>query len=361
MQPIDPESEWNTDPFSANVKNGRIYARGSSDNKGTLIARVFGAEDAIINNELNVNLKFFYEGEEEIGSPNLHEFVSRNKDLLNTDAVIMEGSQLGDGDRPVVALGVKGLLYVELKEEIGGTDLHSSNAAIVPNPAWNLIAALNSIYDGRQVLIPGFYDNIRPITDKEESILSEYPFDEEEMKRSFALKAFRYSGSGKLIRELFTSPTCNIDGIISGYNEEGSKTVTPRRASAKLDFRLVPDQDPSKIYANLKRYLKEEGHSLEIMDFGQEFPARTDPGSALARAMIASAEQTYGKKPVVMINSPGTQPMAIFTRELGIEECVSAIGVGDRTSRAHAPNESVCVENFYMAIDHTRNFLKVFR
>lgn len=181
------------------------------------------------------------------------------------------------------------------------------------------------------------------------------------MKRSFALKAFRYSGSGKLIRELFTSPTCNIDGIISGYNEEGSKTVTPRRASAKLDFRLVPDQDPSKIYANLKRYLKEEGHSLEIMDFGQEFPVRTDPGSALARTMIASAEQTYGKKPVVMINSPGTQPMAIFTRELGIEECVSAIGVGDHASRAHAPNESVCVENFYTAIDHTRNFLKVFR
>ena len=361
VQPVDPENEWEMDPFSAKVRDGRIYARGSSDNKGTLIARIFGVEEAIRNKELNVNLKFLYEGEEEIGSPNLHEYVTGNKELLKADSVIMEGSQLGDGGRPVVTLGVKGLLYVELKEETGGTDLHSSNAAIAPNPVWNLIAALNSIYDGKRVLIPGFYDDIRPITGKEDSILSEYPFNEDEMKKLFALKAFRYSGSEKLVRELFTSPTCNIDGIISGYNGEGTKTVTPRRASAKLDFRLVPDQDPSKIYGNLKRHLKEKGHNVEIKEFGLEFPVRTDPGSALAKAMIASAEQTYGKKPVIMINSPGTQPMAIFTRELGIGEGVSAIGAGDHNSRAHAPNESVSVENFYRAMDHTRDFLKVFR
>ncbi len=361
VQPVDPESEWNEDPFSASEKNGRIYARGSSDNKGTLMARIYGIERAIESGGLNVNLKFLYEGEEEIGSPNLHEYVKANRELLKSDAVIMEGSQVGHGGRPIVTLGVKGLLYIELNEVTGGTDLHSSIAAIAPSPVWNLISALNSIYDGRRVNIPGFYDDVRDTTDTERSILNEYPFDEKEMLDSYSLKNFRYTGSEKLVNELFTSPTCNIDGILSGYTSEGSKTVTPRRAMAKMDFRLVPDQDPFRIYESLKKYLKENGHNVEVKDYGLEYPVRTDPDTELAKAMISSAESTYGKKPVIMINSPGTQPMAIFTRELGIGEAVSAIGVGDHNSHAHAPNESVSIDYYYRAIEHTHAFLKAFR
>lgn len=361
VQPVDPESEWNQDPFSAEVKGGRVYARGASDNKGTLIARIYGIREAIENSELKVNLKFLYEGEEEIGSPNLHGYIRKNRDLLHADAVIMEGSQVGDDGRPVVSLGVKGLLYIELTEETAGTDLHSSMAAIVPNPVWNLVSALNSIYDGERILIPGFYDDIRHLTEVEEKILEEYPFDEEQTRQSISLRNFRFSGSRKLVKELFTSPTCNIDGIVSGYNGEGSKTVTPRKASAKIDFRLVPEQDPAKIYGSLKDLLKERGFKGEVKDYGLEFPVRTPPDTNLAKAMIKSAEDTYGAKPIIMTNSAGTQPMALFTRELNIGEALSAIGVGDRNSRAHAPNESVSLDNFYKAIEHTRKFLSTFQ
>lgn len=361
VQPVDPESEWNQDPFSAEVKDGRVYARGASDNKGTLISRIFGIEDAIGNNDLKVNLKFLYEGEEEIGSPNLHDYIKENRDLLKADAVIMEGSQVGDEGRPVVTLGVKGLLYIELLEETGGTDLHSSMAAIAQNPVWNLVSALNAIYNGEKVMIPGFYDDIRDLSGVEDKILEEYPFSEEDTLKFTAQKSLRFTGDRKLVRELFASPTCNIDGIISGYNGEGTKTVTPRKASAKLDFRLVPDQDPVKIYDSLKAHLREKGFKGEVREYGLEFPVRTPPDTNLAKAMIESAQETFGKKPIIMTNSPGTQPMALFTRELNIGEALSAIGPGDKNSRAHAPNESVSVENFYKAIEHTAKFLKIFR
>ncbi len=361
VQPVDPESEWQDDPFSAKIKAGRVYARGSSDNKGTLMARLFGIEDAINSKSLHVNLKFLYEGEEEIGSPNLHSYIMKNKPLLKSDAVIMEGSTVGDEGRPVISLGVKGLLYIQMDEETAGSDLHSSLAAVVPNPVWNLVTALNSIYDGKKVLIPDFYKDVRKTTASETKLLSEFPYDEEEMKKSYTVKYLKFKGKKQLVNELYTSPTCNIDGIHSGYTGEGSKTVTPRKAMLKLDFRLVPNQDPKKILENLKKLLRKNKLSMQVSDFGLEYPVRTSPDSKLAKAMIASAQTTYGKKPIVMINSPGTQPMALFTREVGIKEGVSAIGVGDHASRAHAPNESVPVDNFYRAIDHTKEFLKLFK
>lgn len=361
VQPVEPLSEWKHDPFIPEIVDGRLFARGSSDNKGTMLSRIFGIEEAIKNNELNVNLKFIYEGEEEIGSPSLHEFVHGHKELLKADAVIMEGSFMGEDGRPEVTLGIKGLLYIEMTSETGTSDLHSSNATIAPNPAWNLVHALNDIYDGNRVLIPGFYDDVSDLTEKQESILKGYPFEEEKMKKSLGLKKFRFNGSEKLVRELFTSPTCNIDGIVSGYTGEGSKTVTPRKATVKVDFRLVPDQDPMKIFNSLEKYLNEKGHDVEVKHYGLEHAVRTDPDTNLIRAMVVSAEKTYGKDAIIMINSPATQPMAVFSRELGIMESVSAIAARDQYSNGHAPNESVDLEYFYRAIEHTREFLKTFR
>ena len=199
VQPVDPLDEWENDPFSAEVKDGRIYARGSSDNKGTLIARIFGIVRSIRKNQLNVNLKFLYEGEEEIGSPSLENFVEHHRELLKSDSVIMEGSTLGVDGRPVISLGVKGLVYAELKDEVSSSDMHSSNAAIAPNPAWNLILALGKLYDGTRVRINGFYDNVKPLTETEKRLLSEYPFNNEEYMESFGLKYLRYDNREDLV------------------------------------------------------------------------------------------------------------------------------------------------------------------
>ena len=361
VQPVDPIDEWESDPFSAAIRDGRIYARGSSDNKGTLIARLFGIINSVKQGKINVNLKFLYEGEEEIGSPSLENFVNGNRELLKSEAVIMEGSSLGEDGRPVISLGVKGLAYVELEEEISRSDMHSSFAAIAPNAAWNLVNQLSRLNENGHVLIPGFYDDIRPLSEQEEKMLEQYPFREESFKGSFGLRYLNYEGRDNLVRSLFCNPTFNIDGIISGYTGEGSKTVTPRKAMAKVDFRLVPDQDPNKIYRSFMEALKSNGFNGTVKHLGLEYPVRTPLDSPISQAMIESARITYNKEPIVMINSPGTQPMALFTRNLGIKEAVSAIGVGDQRSGAHAPNESVSIDNFYLAVRHTEKFLDTFR
>ncbi len=357
VQPVDPLDEWETDPFSAEIKDGRLYGRGSSDNKGTLMARLFGIRKLVDEGKLGINLKFLFEGEEEIGSPNLEGLARTHRNRFSADTVIMEGSQIDAKGRPTVTLGVKGLLYVQLDEETGSSDLHSSLAGVAPSAAWNLVNVLSTVYDGKKVLFKGFYEDIRKLTVEEKRLLKEYPLDQAEMKRSYGVKRLRMQGKEALARALFAEPTCNIDGLLSGYVAEGPKTVTPRRAMAKIDFRLVPDQDPAKLFTLLKRHLRACGFGGRISEFGMEYPVRTSVRSRLAVAMISSAESTYGKKPVVQINGAGTQPMGVFTRTLRIPEGVSAIGVGDNRSRAHAPNESVNITNYYKAIEHTYNFM----
>lgn len=359
VQPVDPVGEWEADPFSAEIKEGRLYGRGSADNKGTLIARLFGIRRLMEQKKLKINLRFLFEGEEEIGSPSLDRFVRSHRERFRADSVIMEGSQIDAKGRPTVTLGVKGLLYVQLEETTGKSDLHSSLAGVAPNAAWNLVHALRSIYDGEKVLFKGFYDDVRRLNSEERRLLRDYPLDPVEMKRSYGVKRLRASTKEALAKALLAEPTCNIDGFISGYVGEGPKTVTPRKARVKIDFRLVPDQNPAKLYSLLRKHLKSIGFDGTVEEYGLEYPVRTSARSKLASSIISSAAETYGKKPVVLINGAGTQPMGVFTRTLGIPDGVSAIGVGDSRSMAHAPNESVDLEKYYLAIEHTSNFLHV--
>ena len=358
VQPVDPINEWKVDPFSATIINDRLYARGASDNKGTLMARLYAVKKLLEEDKLNVKIKFVYEGEEEIGSVNLDKFVNENKDLLKADGVLMEGSGVDTENRPLIILGVKGILYVQLEVETGERDVHSSNAPIIYNPAWELIRALASIYDGDKVLIPGFYDSIRPLTEEEERILLEYDVEPEEIRKSLGVKELKVTDRKELVRRLYTYPSCNIDGIYSGYIGGGSKTIVPHKAFAKIDFRLVPDQDPYKILEALKEHLRRIGFkgSVKLLDRG-EYPARTSPNTRIVKVALESAKEVYENEPKILINSPGTQPMDLFVKTLGIKEVISAIGVGDPDSRAHAPNESIKLENYYKEILHMYKFL----
>ncbi|MEM0173721.1 MAG: M20/M25/M40 family metallo-hydrolase [Sulfolobaceae archaeon] len=357
VQPVDPLNEWKVEPFSGKVIGERVYGRGSSDNKGTLIARLYAIKKLLDEDKLNIKIKFIYEGEEEIGSVNLDKFIIKYKDMLNANGVLMEGSGVDSKGRPLIVLGVKGILYVQLEVETGERDVHSSNAPIIYNPAWELIRALNSIYDGERVLIPGFYDSIRPLSKEEEKILLEYDIEPEEIRRSLGVKELKTMDKKELLIRLYTHPSCNIDGLYSGYIGEGSKTIVPHKAFAKIDFRLVPDQDPYKIFEMLKKHLEKIGFkgTIRMLDRG-EFPVRTSPNTKIVSAVYESAKEVYGAEPKLIINSPGTQPMDLFVKVLGIKEVISAIGVSDPESRAHAPNESVLIANYYKAIEHMYKF-----
>ncbi|AHC51948.1 hypothetical protein SUSAZ_08360 [Sulfolobus acidocaldarius SUSAZ] len=355
VQPVDPLNEWKYDPFSATVKDNYIYARGASDNKGTLMARLM----AFSRYKGKLNFKFVFEGEEEIGSINLHHFVDRNKDRLKADAVIMEGAGLDTKGRPMIILGVKGLVYVEIRVRTGERDVHSSNAPIVYNPVWKLVEILNSIYDGEKVKIKGFYDEIEPISKDVEELLDKYDVDVEELRKSLGAYALKHKERKEVVKALFTEPTCNIDGIYSGYIGKGSKTIVPSHVYVKMDFRLVPKQDPKKIFNELVEHVKRIDQKVEIIDMGLEKPVRTSPKTKVARAMISSAKEVYKVEPVVIPNSAGTQPMGIFY-DLGINEIVSAIGAGTSSSNAHAPNENITVDNYYKAIEHALKFYEEF-
>ncbi|OUN00750.1 MAG: peptidase M20 [Firmicutes bacterium ZCTH02-B6] len=353
VQPEDPVELWHYPPFGAEIHDGVMYARGVADNKGNLIARiaaVHALKQAL--GELPLRVKFVAEGEEEIGSVHLPEFCRNHPDLLQADGCIWEFGYKDAEGRLQVYLGVKGILYVELVCRGASQDLHSANAAIVPNPAWRLVQALNTLKDpatGR-VQIDGFYDDVEPPTEQDEAMLAQMTYSEEAMKQRLKIPAFVNGVTGQdLKRQLVFSPTCNICGLTSGYQGEGSKTVLPSVARAKLDFRLVPRQDPHKILAQLKEHLRKHGYGdIEVIEWGLEHPARTRPGETIARSVAAMAEKVYGQAPNVLPSSAGTGPMYEVCHRFGTPAV--SVGVGNFASNNHAPNENIRVEDFVQGI-----------
>ncbi len=357
VQPVDPLNEWHHGPFSADIANGRVYARGAADNKGTLIARLLGFKKFVEEKAAGLNFKFLVEGEEEIGSPHLERFIRDNAMGLHADSVIMEGGGLDAKGRPQIILGVKGLLYLQLDTSIGERDLHSSNAVITENAAWKLLNVLSTIRgsDG-QVLVPGFYDDVKPLREEYLSMVDTYDIDPSDLERSLGVSRLTKKTRKEVALALFNEPSCNIDGLASGYSGAGAKTIVPARASAKMDFRLVPDQDPQKILQLLRNHLAKVGFEGDVKVLSSEFPVRSSSNTVLVSALKNSAAKVYGRESCLIPNSPGTQPMSLFTHVLGIGEAVSAIGAGGPMSAVHAPNENVEIDHFYKAILHSAQF-----
>lgn len=348
VQPEDPVELWQTPAFEPDIREGKIFARGVADNKGNLIARL-AALHAIkqCGEELPVNIKCIFEGEEEIGSLNLPEFAKAYGDKIKSDGCVWEfGYRDADG-AVQVSLGVKGMLYVELRSKGANTDLHSAQAAIIESPVWKLVWALNTLKDAEEkILIPGFYDDIEAVTALENELLSQYRLEEEETLKKLELENFVLNLEGTdLKRKHIFEPTCNICGISAGYTGEGTKTVLPSEAIAKLDFRLVPGQNPEKILRQLRAHLDAQGFDdITIQVTSSERAARSHPDEAIARAMIAVAEKYSDKKPNIIPNTPGTGPMYELCQALGIPS--ASFGVGNFQSNNHAPNENINVEDY---------------
>ncbi len=357
VQPVEPLEEWVSDPFGAEIRDGKIYARGATDNKGSLLSRLCALKALLaVNGKAPLNVKFIYEGEEEIGSPHLHEFAEKYPDRVKTDGFAWEGGskQLdtpGKTGPLEICLGVKGLLYIELRCRTAVSDLHSANAAVVKNPAWRLVQALATMKDAEdRVTIDGFYDNVRKPSDYEMQCLETLRYPEEAAKERMGLDSFINGLTGiPLLEKFYYQPTANIAGFKAGYIGEGAKTVLPGSAVVKMDLRLVPDQTPEDILAKVRAHLDRRGFSdIEVVMISGEPPFRADPDCLFAQTVIRCAGPVYGVEPEVFISSAGTTAMYQFCHGAGLDAVM--FGAGNDAANIHAPNENIIIEDYINAV-----------
>jgi acetylornithine deacetylase/succinyl-diaminopimelate desuccinylase-like protein len=364
VQPPEPLELWESPPFEPTLREGKLYARGVSDDKGHIQCRL-AAIDAILKqtDELPCSVKFVIEGEEEIGSLSLPAFVRNHKPELKADACIWEFGGVNHEGRPVQVAGLRGICYVELSITTASQDSHSGlGGSIFPNAAWRLVWALRSLKGtDERIRLPGFYDRVIPPTEKDLALLAALPDPTEEYLSRYQLEGFikGLEGGVDLKREAIFSPTCTICGLKSGYQGEGTKTVLPAVASAKVDFRLVPDQDPEEVILMLRNHLDQQGfEDIEVTYLGGESPARTDPDDPFLNMVVRTAEDVYGVPQLIDPMSGGSGPNALFVRDLGMP--VATAGIGYPGSQAHAPNENIVLDYFVKGAKHTARILTAF-
>jgi acetylornithine deacetylase/succinyl-diaminopimelate desuccinylase-like protein len=340
VQPEEPLELWESEPFSGKVEGNYVFGRGSADDKGELVTRIKAVEYFLKKTgDVPCNVKFMVEGEEEVGSVHIDQYLTRYKEKLKCDGVIWEFGYIDAKDRPIISLGMKGLLYVELIARGPARDAHSSLAVLIENPAWRLVYALATMRDSNgKVLIKDWYNEVRPFTDQELSVIGSEPFDEQEFKQEYGVDRFVAGAKGTDAKKaLVGMPTCNIAGFNSGYIGEGAKTVLPSQAMVKIDFRLVPDMMPEKQLERLKSHLKEHGFpDIEVKLIHGEAAARTAINDPFVKQVEQAAKETFGSA-ITSVSSAGTGPMYSFVKVLHAP-CIS-IGSTYMFARIHSPNE----------------------
>ena len=364
VQPPEPLELWESPPFKPEIRAGKMYGRGVSDDKSHLTSRLF-ALDAILDSEgdLPCNVKFIVEGEEETSSVHLHGFIKENLKILKADACIWEFGGVDHRDVPMQYLGLRGICYVDLSVESLGTDVHSGlGGSIFPNAAWRLVWALNSLKGpNERILIPGFYDDVVPPSARDRELMEKLPDVADEYKTRYGVKEFikgLKGGTDLKIEEVFT-PTCTICGLNSGYQGPGSKTVQPARASAKVDFRLVPTQKPEDILKKLRAHLDTQGFSdVEIAFLGGEPAARTDPDDPFIKIVADTAVEIYESPMEIVPMIGGSGPSYPFVHDLGLP--VATMGLGYPDTRAHAPNENIGLDLYLKHAKHMARVVKEF-
>lgn len=362
VQPPDPLEEWESPPFEPTVREGKLYARGVADNKGDLMARIHAIEAYLAAyGELPLRVKFVVEGEEEVGSPHLADFAEEHAEILAADGCLWETGGKDEAERFVIYLGLKGIAYMELRARGAKSDLHSSLATIVPNPAWRLVWALSTLKDEDDyITIDGFMDYVVEPTPEEMEMLKALPFEEEKMKENFGISKFVRNLSGvDALRKHLYEPTCTICGMRSGYIEEGTKTVLPNTAIVKLDLRLVPNLTPELAVELLRKHLDRRGFTdIEVVPFAGERPARSPANAPIVLAAIEAAEAVYGESPVVYPLMPASGPIYPLSEGLGIPAVLAGIGYpGDN---AHAPNENIRIADYMEGIRFVGELIRRF-
>jgi len=363
VQPEDPLDLWESSPFELARRDGVLYGRGVADDKGELLARIQAVETWLATQgDLPVKIKWVAEGEEEIGSVHLESWVEEHADLLVADGVLWEGGGYDEAGRIIMGAGCKGIAYFELRVQGANQDVHSSYAPIVPNPSWRLVWALSTLKNAQdEITIDGFDATVRPLTDEEIAIIDAQPFEAEAFKQFYGLDGFLNGLDARAAnRRLYEAPTLTICGLNSGYQGPGSKTVLPAQASAKLDFRLVPNQTPEKIEELLRAHLDRRGFAdIEIEMLGGERPVRSPLTSPLQAAAVAASLDTWNKTPDIRPWFAGSGPMYPLSERLGIP-VISAGATWNPHSRVHSPNENVLERDYFDAMRFTARLLAHF-
>jgi len=364
VQPPEPLELWETPPFEPALREGKLFGRGVGDDKGHLTARLF-AVDALLSTlgYLPCGIKFIIEGEEETSSEHLHEYVRNNLERLKSDACIWEFGGVDHTETPVQYLGLRGICYVELSVETAATDIHSGlGGSIFPNAAWRLIWALSSLKGpDEKILLPGFYDKVRKPSNRDVELMSALPETAVVYKDLYGVKSFLKGLTGGVslrLEEVF-SPTCTICGLTSGYQGSGGKTVLPAKASAKVDFRLVPVQEPNDVIGQLRQHLDANGFSdVKIEQLGGDPPARTDPDDPFVKLVCDTALPVYGKPMRLLPMSGGSGPNSPFIHDLGLP--VATAGLGHPDGRGHAPNENIRLDLYLKHAKHMARLMLEF-
>jgi acetylornithine deacetylase/succinyl-diaminopimelate desuccinylase-like protein len=364
VQPPEPLELWTNPPFEPTLRDGHLYGRGVSDDKGHLTARLL-AIDAILaeRGELPCRVKWVVEGEEEVGSTHLPAFVRQHRERLAADACLWEFGYLDHREVPLLFAGLRGIFYVELSAATATLDAHSGiGGSIFPNAAWRLTWALASLKGpDERIRIPGYYDSVAPPTARDLELMAALPDLADSFRESYGVKEFlrgMTGGAAMNVAQVF-EPTCTICGLDAGYQGEGSKTVLPARAAAKVDFRLVPDQTPEEAHRLLRAHHDAEGFGdISIRVHGGEAPGRTDPDHPFLRLVAETAKPVYGVAMQIVPMIGGSGPNHAFIEELGVP--VATAGFGHPDTRAHAPDENLRVSYYVQHAKHVARLLSAF-
>lgn len=363
VQPPDPLEKWETPPFEPVVREGNIYARGASDDKGQSFTHLKALEAFIKSgSDFPVNIKFIWEGEEEIGSPHLVPFIKEHKELLKCDMVLISDTAMFAENTPSITYGLRGLAYMEIEVTGPNRDLHSGvYGGVVDNPANVLAEIIAKLKDEQGVIqIPGFYDNVVPLTEEDRASYKKLPFDEEEYKEKLGLKALHGEEGYSTLERASARPTLDVNGLWSGYQGEGAKTVLPAHAGAKVSMRLVPDQDPKEIAKLFEEYvmsLAPETVTVTVRPHHGGHPSITDLSFYGMKAAAEAFEEVYGKKPLFTREGGSIPIVADFQKILGAQSIL--MGFGLNSDAIHSPNEKFALKDFYRGIKTSATFFNI--
>ena len=354
VMPVDPIELWKTKPFEPVVKNGRIWARGADDDKGQSFMHAKAFETMVKTNTLPCNVKFMLEGEEEIGSGSLAKWIVKYKNLVKADIILVSDTSMIASDVPSITTGLRGLAYWEIEVTGPQADLHSGLfGGAVAKPLNTLCEMITSCLDeNNHIAIPGFYDDVVNCSRKERQLLNMAPYDEKEFKASVGVKALRGERGYTKIERVGIRPTFDLCGMWGGYTGEGSKTVLPSKAYAKLSCRLVPNQDHEKIAKLVKNYLEKMAPKYVTVKVtplhgGQAYGCPIDLPAY--KAAEAAYMDTYGKQPIPMRSGGSIPIISEFERVLGIKSILMGFGLGE--DAIHSPNENYRIDHFYKGIE----------
>ncbi len=363
VQPADPLELWHTPPFEPTIKDGMIFARGSADDKGQFFMHVKALEIMNQSGTLACNIKFIIEGEEEIGSPNLGEFVTSHKELLQADVILISDTSMISLETPSIEIGVRGLAYIQVEITGPNRDLHSGvYGGAVANPVTTLARMIASCHDeNNHITIPGFYDDVVESSAEDRKKMASAPFDEKEYMKDLGVKALWGEKGYSTNERTGIRPTLELNGIWGGYQGEGSKTVLPSKASAKISARLVPNQRSGKIGELLLDYFRKiapAGVTVNAFELHGGEPYMTPLDSQAYIAAEKAIEASFGKKPVPQRGGGSIPICSLLENELGIK--IVFMGFGLDSDNLHSPNEKYNIANFYKGIETIPYFHKYF-